>query len=1020
MKNRSILLTYGKNSKKNYSRVLLLLIMFLFMLLTPFHAWAQQRTISGQVTDAASNAPLPGVAIVVENTTIGTITDVDGNYSLNVPANSFVLISYLGYVTQRIQITTQSYVNIGLVEDTKQLDEVIVVGYGTQKKSDITGSIASVPKERLSKLPVSNVIQAIQGISAGVNISQASSIPGDAPSILVRGRNSISSGTEPYIVVDGIPLSKTDGSTNDINPNDIESIEILKDPTAVAIYGVNGSNGVILITTKRGIKGKPVIRYNGYSGVEQIAHILEPGSPQQVLERYAEYARIQNSSLYNGGPVRYQYEYDNYINGRTIDWIDAVTQTGVIQDHNVSISGGSEYVKYFVSGNYFDQKGVVKGYDYKRFSFRSNIDMNATKYLTIGSSSLIVSHNRDGGRANLLNAAAMSPYAKLYEDNGSYTQYPMYSETLWANPLLPTTLDPERRQFNISINGYAEISFGDILKSLAGLKYKFNAGYTYVPYRTNEYEGKSVYNMTGWGRILNRESQTYTLENIISYNKDFGKHHIDITGLYAAKSKYYQEAVSTGSVFPNDDLGWGKLGAASTQTVSSYADLYRSVSQMGRLNYSFDSKYLLTVTARRDGSSVFGKNNKYATFPSAAVGWNLSKENFMESLNSVIYNLKLRLSYGVSGNEAIGVYQSLSKMDSNILGMGGKSITTLKVTTRMGNDGLTWEETKGFNTGLDFGLWNNRVNGSIDYYSTKTSGILLIRSIPQIIGYTDVYSNIGKTENKGIELTINSKNIVRKDFTWATTIVFASNKNEITGLYGDGKDDLGNRWFIGHPVGVIYDFKKVGIWQEEEIAAGLHTNWDPTAIAGNIKLADISGPNGTPDGKIDANDRSILGQTSPKWTGGLTNTFTYKGFNLSIFINTVQGALRNNAQIGAAADEMGRRNGPAEVGFWTPANKSTEWRSLGNNSNRHGYGFPKDASYTRIKDVTLSYDLPKPATSKIGVEGLQFYVSGRNLYTFTNWIGWDPEARDDHRGTGDWTINYPVVRSYVFGINLTL
>lgn len=448
---------------------------------------------------------------------------------------------------------------------------------------------------------------------------------------------------------------------------------------------------------------------------------------------------------------------------------------------------------------------------------------------------------------------------------------------------------------------------------------------------------------------------------------------------------------------------------------------------MGRLNYSYDSRYLFTATVRRDGASVFEENNKYTVFPSFALGWNMANESFMKPYNNVLNNLKLRLSYGESGNEAIGVYQSLFKMDSNSLAMGGQSQTSLKAQTRMGNKDLSWESTKGFNTGLDFGLWNNRLNGSLEFYSTNTSGILLIRSIPRATGYIDVYENIGETKNTGFEFTINSKNIVTDDFTWATTLVFSRNKNKIVDLYGDGKDDLGNRWFIGHPVGVIYDYTKVGIWQEDEIAAGLHTNWDPTAMAGDVKLADLSGPDGTPDGKIDDNDRSILGQTDPKWMGGLTNTFSYKNFTLSIFINTVQGALRNNVQIGAASDELGRRNGPAEIGYWTPENKSNEWRSLGNHSNSHGYGFPRDASFTRIKDVTLSYNLPKSVTTQIGIGDLQVYVSGRNLYTFTDWIGWDPEARDFGRGSSDsgdssinWEINYPVVRSFVFGINLTL
>jgi TonB-linked SusC/RagA family outer membrane protein len=980
---------------------------------------AQTRRLTGTVVDATSEEPLTGVSVVIKGTQRGTITDVNGNFDLEVPAGAVLEFSYIGYLRQEVAVRNENRIKVSLRENAELLDEIVVVGYGTQKKSDVTGSVTSVPKERLSKLPVNNVMQAIQGVAAGVNVTQSSSIPGDAPSVQVRGRNSVNASSEPYVVVDGIPLSKTDGSINDINPNDIESVEILKDPSAVAIYGVNGSNGVILITTKRGGSGKPTIRYNGYGGIENFTHILEPSSPDEMLKRYAEYARIQQSSLYNGGPIRYQYEEENYKNGTTTDWIDAVTQTGIVQDHNISMNGGTEDVKYFLSGDYMDQKGVVKGYNYKRYSFRTNMDVKATKYLTVGTSSFIVAHNRDGGRANLLNAAAMSPYAKMYNDDGSYTQYPMYSETLWANPLLPTTLKPERRQFNISVNGYGEVDFGRIWEPLSGLKYKLNAGYTYVPYRTNEYEGKSVYNATGWGKIFNRESQTYTIENILTYARDFGKHHFDFTGLYAAKSKYYQEATAEGNIFPNDDLEWGNLGAASTQKVGSYADLYRSVSQMGRINYSYDSRYLLTLTARRDGASVFGKNNKYTLFPSAAIGWNMANEAFMEPYNDVLNNLKLRVSYGTSGNEAIGIYQTLSLMDASSLTMDGQSNTTLKVKTRMGNDELQWEKSGGYNFGVDFGLWNNRVNGNLEFYTTKTSGILLLQSIPQITGYVDVWSNIGEVANKGVEFTINSKNIVIKDFSWSTTLVFGHNKNEILEIYGNGKDDIGNRWFIGHPVGVIYDYTKVGIWQEEEIAAGKHIGWDDTAQAGDLKLADISGPDGKPDGKIDDNDRSILGQTSPKWTGGMTNTFTYKDFSLSIFFNTVQGALRNNPQIGAAADELGRRNGPAEIGYWTPENKSNEWRSLGNHSNSHGYGFPSDASFTRLKDVTLSYSLPKPVVSKIGVGGLQLYVSGRNLYTFTDWIGWDPEARDITRGSDNWTVNYPLVRSLIFGINLT-
>ncbi|RKO69492.1 TonB-dependent receptor [Sphingobacterium puteale] len=976
-------------------------------------SYGQSANVKGVIKDSSGKG-IAGVTIRVKGEAETVQTNTQGNFSIQVSPGSTLIITSVGFQEKQITVGQQANLDIALVPAENVLEELVVVGYGSQKRSDITGSVASVPKDRLSKIPVNNVMQAIQGAVSNVTVSQASSIPGDAPSVQVRGRNSISATTEPFVVVDGIPLTKTDGSINDINPNDIESVEILKDPSAVAIYGVNGSNGVILITTKRGTTGKPSIRYSGYGGIENVAHILEPVSGEELLKRYAEYARITNTSLYNGGPVRNQYEYDNYKNGVTTDWLDAVMQTGVIQNHNVSLSGGSENAKYFVSGDYLNEKGVLLGYNYNRYSFRTNTDFKATKYLSVGTSSFIVAHNRDGGRANLLQAAAMSPYARMYNEDGSLTQYPMYSEQLWSNPLLPTTLDPQRRQFNISLNGYAELNFGELYKPLAGLKYKLNAGYSFVPVRNNEYEGESVYNFAGLGRMTNNETQTYTLENILTYAKDFGKHHIDFTGLYAAKSKYWQQAIATGEVFPNDALGWGNLGAASTQKVSSTADLYRTISQMGRLNYAYDSRYMLTLTVRRDGASVFGRNNKYGAFPSAAAAWNIHNESFMQNTKHIFSSLKWRVSYGLSGNEAIPVYRTQFLMDSNPMAMNGLSNTALTIRTLMGNYDLQWEKTKGLNTGVDFGLLNNRISGSIDMYKSSTYDLLLTQGLPKLTGFATVYSNIGKIENKGIDLTLNTKNIVKDNFNWSSTLVFSRNKNKITEVYGNGKDDLGNRWFIGQPLGVIYDYTKVGIWQEDEIASGANKGWDDAAQAGDLKLADLNA-----DGKIDDGDRSVLGQTAPKWTAGLTNTFSYKAFTLNVFINTVQGALRNNPQIGGASDEMGRRSTPAALGYWTPENKSNEWRSLGNHSNIHGYGFPSNASFTRLKDITLSYTMPQQLVEKIGVQGLTIYASGRNLYTWTNWLGWDPEARDITRGSTNDAINYPMVRTYVLGINLS-
>ncbi|WP_324758137.1 SusC/RagA family TonB-linked outer membrane protein [Sphingobacterium thalpophilum] len=995
---------YSKYAKKG----LLLNSLFLIAL----SSYGQESSLKGTIRDSAGKG-IAGVTIRVKGSSESMQSNAQGNFSIQAPSGSTLIITSVGYQEKQVPVGQQKTVDITLLPAENVLEELVVVGYGSQKRSDITGSVASVPKDRLSKIPVNNVMQAIQGAVSNVTVTQSSSIPGDSPSAQVRGRNSINANSEPYIVVDGIPLTRTDGSINDINPNDIESVEVLKDPSAVAIYGVNGSNGVILITTKRGTTGKPSIRYSGYGGIEQAAHVPEPVSGEELLKRYAEYARITNTSLFNGGPVRNEYEYDNYKNGITTDWLDAVMQTGVVQNHNVSLSGGSENAKYFVSGDYLNRKGVVLGYNYKRYSFRTNTDFKATKYLSVGTSSFIVAHNRDGGRANLLQAAAMSPYARMYNADGTLTQYPMYSEQLWANPLLPTTLDPQRRQFNISLNGYAEVNFGELFKPLAGLKYKLNAGYSYVPVRENYYEGESVYNFSGMGSITNSETQSYTVENILTYSKDIDKHHFDFTGLYAAKSKYWQRAIATGEIFPNDALEWGNLGTSNTQKVGSQADLYRTISQMGRLNYSYDSRYMLTLTVRRDGSSVFGSNNKYGAFPSAAAAWNIHNESFMQNSKDVISNLKWRISYGLSGNEAISIYQTQFLMNAYPMAMNGLSNTALTIRTQMGNDNLQWEKTKGLNTGIDFGLFNNRISGSVDVYKSSTYDMLLRQFLPKLTGFTEVFANMGKLENTGIDLTLNTKNIVKDHFNWSSTLVFSRNKNKIKEVYGNGQEDLGNRWFIGQPVGVIYDFTKVGIWQEDEIASGANKGWDDAAQAGDLKLADLDG-----DGKIGEGDRSVLGQTAPKWTAGLTNTFTYKDFTLNIFINTVQGALRNNPQIGAASDEMGRRSTPAALGYWTPENKSNEWRSLGNHSNVHGYGFPSNASFTRLKDVTLSYTLPQQVASRLGVGGLTVYASGRNLYTWTNWLGWDPEARDITRGSANDNLNYPMVRTYVLGVNL--
>jgi TonB-linked SusC/RagA family outer membrane protein len=987
--------------RKGHSKKLKVLFSFLCLFVST--ALFAQQTIRGKVTSV--DGALNNVTVQVKGTTNITQTDANGEYSINAKPNDVLVFTSVGFNPQEITVSNQTTVDVKMSSSSQMMTDVVVVGYGTQKRSDVTGSVSSVPKNRLNQLPVTNVLHAIEGSVAGVNVTTTSSVPGSSSSVLVRGQNSLGANTGPYIVVDGIPFTKTGAVTNDINPNDIASIEVLKDASATAIYGVNGANGVILITTKRGTTGKPTIRYNGYTGFDNLAHWLDPLSPAEYVQKYADYKAQVPSAAQTVLPNN--YEIANYTAGKTIDWLKEATQQGIIQDHNLSVSGGTKDVRYFLSGDYMKQKGAVKGYQYHRVSIRSNLDFNITDFLTVGTNLYYANNNYDGGRANFYLAAAMSPYGSEYTSTGAYEVYPMNPEQLYKNPLLGLNMDRIDRSSNLTGNGYAELKLGGILK---GLKYRLNGGYTYIPTRFGSYEGASAGNTVG-GTAYSRSDETnsWVIENILSYTKDFGAHHIDFTGLYSAEERAYFRFDAGSSGFINDQNSFNNLGAgANTAAPYSYRDQYHLLSQMGRINYSYMSRYLLTVTARRDGASVMGANtNKYGVFPSVALGWNIANEDFMKS--STLFNaLKLRASYGKAGNEAINVYQTITTEATNRYPFNGSSMIGV-LASNLGNANLHWESAKTINVGVDFGILKNRINGSIDVYSTDTKGLLLRRNLPIITGYGIIWDNLGETQNHGVEVALNTQNVISGDFKWESNIVLSRNKNKIVDLYGDKKSDVGNRWFIGQPIGVIYDYKMVGVWQVGESPAG----WDASAKPGDLKFVDMN-----KDGKITSDDKVILGQTTPKWIGGLTNTFHYKNLHLNVFIQTAQGALKNNVTL-TYADEAGRMNIPKETGYWTAANKSQTRPSLAY-TNTRGYGYPSDNSYTRIKDVTLSYVFSQHLLDKMKLSSLTVYASGRNLYTFTKWIGWDPENNYSFRGSGDWTNNYPLTREIVFGLNVSL
>ena len=997
-----------------FSHAKKVLSLFLLAFLLSFSAFSQ-KTITGRVT--SGDSAVVSVTVQVKNSKLGTETDANGQYSISAPANATLIFTHVGYESREIAVKDQSRLNVQLIREASQMADVIVVGYGTQKKSDVTGAITTISPDKFKSIPSTDVVQALAGKVAGLNITQNNAIPGVTPSVLIRGQNSISANTSPLIVLDGVPYS---GDANSINPNDIAGISVLKGPSATAIYGTRGSNGVILVTTKKGKKGKASISYNGYGGTGTYSHELKPSSPQEYLQKYKWYQLETNVPQDQLSPVPNApggNEYLNYQAGKTVDWLKEVSQPAYITDNNLSISGASDNVSYYVSGEFLKQRGIVKGYNFIRNNIRANIEAKLTPYLTLGTNLSYNADNYDGGQANLLMAEEMSPYGTLYNSDGTYAEYPDNPELLYTSPMLPLYLDRISRYKRLDGLGYAILTPSKISKGLdflKGLQYRLNASYSFDPSQNYSYQGRAAGStQNGNATLADENDANWLIENILSYTRDFGDNHIDFTGLYSAQQFNTFTFNGAANGFINDLLSYNNLAAGATQSASSNATSYTLLSQMARINYSYKSTYLLTLTARRDGYSAFGANtSKYGLFPSIGVGWNIANEKFMENLKA-ISNFKLRASYGQTGNQAISPNQTTTTDATRLYPFNGLS-TIGTVPSVLGNANLHWETSTTLDIGTDFGILDRRISGTIDFYHTDTKGLLLHRQLPTITGYSSVWANLGETTNQGLEVTLNSVDIKTRNFRWETEAVFATNRNRIIDLYGDKKSDLGNRWFIGKPINVIYDYKKTGIWQTGDSSQAAKFNAKP----GAIKFADLSGPDGKPDGVINASDETILGSPNPKWTGGLTNTFSYKNFSLQIFIQTVQGVLEDNSQL-SWLDLAGRRNIPAGLNYWTPENNNNSSPSLAY-TNTYGYGFPQNASFTRLKDVTLTYSLPASMLTKSGLSELSVYLSGTNLYTWTPWFGWDPEATYAPRGNTGATTNFPQEKSIVLGINITL
>ncbi|GAB3929034.1 TonB-dependent receptor [Larkinella terrae] len=971
-----------------------------------------EETITGTIADEKGEG-LPGVSIIVKGTQRGTTTDGNGQFRIQVPDKSAVLVfSYVGYLTQEIPVGTKTVLNVTLVTDEKTLSEIVVVGYGTQKKRDLTGAISSISSKDIAETPSSNFLANAQGRLAGVDIVRANGAPGSNPTIRIRGNRSINASNNPLYVIDGIP---TDVNINDFNPNDIESMEVLKDASAVAIYGSRGANGVILITTKRGKEGKTVLSYDGYYGVKKAKKDLNLMNGEEFV-RYARISRgLAPDNASQDASLLSSVEIDNLAKGLSTNWLDLILRDGVQQSHQLSASGGAKNTTYYLSGSFFDEKGVMQKSDYRRYSFRANIDTKLTERIRLGVSATVSTDLQNlMANAPYTNALTFSPLVAPYDANGGFLAYPNPREGNITSPLLeyqPNQFVDERKKYRIFATIFGEYTLAE------GLTYRLNYGPDFSTYRRGNYNG-TLAGSASTATVENQQNFAYTLENLLSYNKKFGVHSLNVVGLFSTQKNRFESSSASGRDIPIETSSFYDLGSATTVTgITSSLTQWGLLSYMGRINYGFKDRYLLTLTGRADGSSRLSKGNKWAFFPSISAGWVISDEAFLSG-NKTLSFLKLRAGYGEVGNTSIAPYQTLGGLGRSIYAFGndpgyGYGLSIIP------NPDLKWEISKTLNVGFDFGFLSDRITGSIERYDTKTSDLLLSRLIPISSGYASVLQNIGATRNRGWELTLNGTVVnTSSGFKWDAGLNLFSNKEEIVDLF-NGKDDVGNQWFIGQPISVFYNFKQLGIWQTNEAA---QAESQAKQRPGDIKIADVNGRDATgnltnkPDGVINSDDRTVLGSTVPKWSGGLTNRFSFKGIDFSFLVYARQGQMLRSDFHNLGGNQWQGRFNSLNFDYWTPTNPSNSI-PLPYAASAPLYADAVrfyDGSFVKIRNITLGYSLPKSLLTKAHISSLRIYGTADNAFIFSPYKLVDPETSTGIVGGAT-----PMTSAtYVFGLNL--
>ncbi|MCF8229449.1 MAG: TonB-dependent receptor [Bacteroidales bacterium] len=1014
------------------------LLFSLTMLLLAQQTLGQERIVRGTVTDQSDGSTLPGVSIRIKGTDQGTVTDQDGKFSISVPGDSEILVfSFIGMKTLEKQIPASGVLDVAMESQQVGLDEVVVIGYGTVKKRDLTGSVSSVSSDELQEIPSNSFDQEIQGRISGVNVTQLSAQPGGATSIKIRGGNSIMAGTEPLYVVDGVIMegdknfsfigSPSENGLSSINPNDIESIDVLKDASATAIYGARGANGVVIITTKRGKAGEDKISFEAYTGIQSKAKSIDVMNAEQ-------FARLYDEAGLNANP-NYTPKYPNPDSlGKGTDWQSEIYRDAPISSYQLSFSGGNEKGNYLLGAGYFSQDGIIHGSDFKRYSFRANLDRNLSKRIKIGSS-IMYTHTQantvptstpGGFFPGVVNTALIfSPILPVYDEDGEYTLTDPNADAWLDNPVAVTRdVEAVSKTNRLIGNFFLEYNL------LSGLDFKSSFGLDHYSNVQDMYTPRYIYSGSwndGQARFITSEVSTYLFENTMTYDKKFGRNHkLNVLGGITFQKDNSRTFVDIVTGFPNDILGYyGIENATNLPTIYSTFSESATASYLGRINYNLKEKYLLTLTGRVDGSSRFGKNKRYGFFPAAAIAWRASEEDFIRKLN-VFSNLKFRLSYGASGNDRIPLYGYISTLAPTLYYFNNSFPGAGFAPDVPGNDNLGWETTRQFDLGLDIGFFRGRISITTDYYIKTTEDMLYNFSLPWTSGYDSFIKNIGSMRNKGFEFALNTTNFVG-EFRWNTSFNFSTNKNEILDLKGRDlyinndtyKLKIGD-WSVireGEEMGSFYGLVSDGIWQMDEVEEAAMYGAEP----GDFKYVDLNN-----DGIINDQDKKIIGHALPDFTWGLSNDFSFKNFSLNIFIQGVHGNQILNSNRFELESGNGLSNASVDMlNRWTPENPSNEYPRANRDADylHMSDRYLEDGSYIRLKTITLGYTLPDKALNFLKIQRARVYFTATNLLTITDYTGFDPEVghfgKDNTRMGYDYGA-YPAVKTYTFGIILNI